>query len=251
MMEKRRLDTVLFDLGGTLIYFDGNFDEIIAKSVLHLADQLSEDGYVFHRDNFISDFDDRMKVYYTERANDHVEYTTEYLLLTLLQEYGFESPSSRDLQQALKAMYAVSEAYWYVESDTSLMLEKLHDMGYHLGLVSNAADEANVQRLIDKANIRCYFDIILISAAVGIRKPDPKIFRMALEQWHVEPSSAVMVGDTYEADIVGAHNLGLSTIWITRRIDKRHYQNQSLPLKPDIEIDNLSVIPNILTDWNS
>jgi FMN phosphatase YigB (HAD superfamily) len=52
--------------------------------------------------------------------------------------------------------------------------------GYRLGLISNAGDDADVQTLLDQANLRAYFEIILTSAGQGIRKPNPKIFWTAL-----------------------------------------------------------------------
>lgn len=72
-----------------------------------------------------------------------------------------------------------------------------------MGLVSNAGDDADVQNLVDKAQIRPFFQVILTSVKEGIRKPDPKIFWKALEALDAQPEEAVMVGDNLGADILG------------------------------------------------
>ncbi|MCK4742156.1 MAG: HAD-IA family hydrolase, partial [Anaerolineales bacterium] len=62
--------------------------------------------------------------------------------------------------------------------------------------------------------IRGYFDPIIISAAIGIRKPDPRPFELVLDQWQVNPESVVMIGDRLEADILGAQGAGIHQIWL-------------------------------------
>ncbi len=52
------------------------------------------------------------------------------------------------------------------------------------------------------------------SAVVGVRKPDPMIFSLALARLGVAPNDAWVVGDSYERDIVPAKTLGCSTIWL-------------------------------------
>jgi putative hydrolase of the HAD superfamily len=69
------------------------------------------------------------------------------------------------------------------------------------------------------ANVKLtqYFDEIVTSASVGIRKPDPGIFRYALMQFGVRPEQAVMVGDSEIHDIRGGYVAGLKTVLVDRR----------------------------------
>ena len=103
-----------------------------------------------------------------------------------------------------------------------------------------------VQTLVDKASLRPYFDLVLSSAACGVRKPSPRIFRIALEHWGVGPSHAVMVGDTLGADILGAHNAGIFSIWVTRRADTPANRVPAETVTPDAVIDNLAQLPALL-----
>ena len=74
-----------------------------------------------------------------------------------------------------------------------------------------------MQELVENFGIRSHFDFVLTSAACFYRKPHARAFEIALAQWSIPPEDAVMVGDSLEADIFGAKNLGMQAIWITRR----------------------------------
>ena len=56
---------------------------------------------------------------------------------------------------------------------------------------------------------------MLVSESVGLRKPKPEIFALALETLGLSPSEAWFVGDHPEADIIGAKRAGLTGVWIT------------------------------------
>jgi FMN phosphatase YigB (HAD superfamily) len=116
-----------------------------------------------------------MSDYHSEREAEFIEYTTHYILRTLLAELGYPAVQDSLIQKALKAMYAVSQGHWYPEDDALPILEALRQAGYRLGAISNASDDADVQALIDKAGVRPYFEVILTSAAIGIRKPNPHL----------------------------------------------------------------------------
>jgi putative hydrolase of the HAD superfamily len=148
-------------------------------------------------------------------------------------------------------MYAVTQSCWKVEHDTHTMLQTLKDAGYRLGIISNASDDWDVQILIDNAGIRPFFEYISTSAAAGIRKPHPKIFQLAFDAMHVAPYRAVMIGDTLGADILGAKNLGMHNVWITRRASKSANLAHEDTILPDRIVTNLSELPGLLEIWPS
>ena len=90
-----------------------------------------------------------------------------------------------------------------------------------LGLLSNAGDSQNVQRLVDQAGFRQAFDPIIVSAEIGLRKPHARAFEPILEQWRVHPSEVVMIGDTLGEDILGAQRCGMHQIWVHAFSDAR------------------------------
>lgn len=66
-------------------------------------------------------------------------------------------------------------------------------------------------------NLRHLFDDLVISEAAGVNKPNPRIFEIALTAAGVGPSEAVMLGDSWENDVVGAVGAGIAAAWLDRR----------------------------------
>lgn len=238
--EKRPFQAILFDLGNTLIYFDGEWEAIQGERDAALIQRLHQAGISPDGKAFLSQFNDQMEAYYAEREFEFIEHTTAYLLRSLLAEWGYAQVSEEVIRSALADMYAMSQAYWKTEADAHPTLQALRAQGYQLGLISNGGDDADIQTLIDQAELRTYFDVILTSAAQGIRKPNPRIFLNALERLSLPPSQAAMVGDSLGADILGARNAGVFSIWITRRSDTAANLAHEDTIQPDAVVESLS-----------
>ena len=211
----RAFEVILFDLGNTLIYDRHPWEPILVEADAAMRKSLELSGHPLPVDSY-GDFNSIFELYYHRRRDGNQEETTVQLLSELMESLGL-SPPDEVLQAAVQALYAVTQENWFIESDAHATLSLLHKQGYPLGLVSNAGDDKNVQTLVDKTGIREYFDFIISSAACGVRKPDPQIFQVALEHFGAPPERVMMVGDTLEADILGANNLGMYTVWVSRR----------------------------------
>lgn len=85
---------------------------------------------------------------------------------------------------------------------------------YKLGVITNYMDGPICQVVFDKLGYRELFDSLVVSAEVGYRKPAEVIFEAALKETGSSPENSVMVGDTYEADIVGANRMGMRSMLI-------------------------------------
>jgi len=242
----RSLNAILFDLGSTLVYFDGSWPDVLRNGNDALLNSLLSSGLDLDRRSFGAEFQARMQTYWSQRDTEFIEYSTAYILRSLLTEMGYPSVSEGLIRQALSAMYAVSQAHWKPEADAAPTLQALRAAGYCLGIISNAGDDADVQRLVDQGQLRSYFDFVISSAAMGIRKPNPRIFQLALDHWGLAPEQAAMVGDTLGADILGAHNAGLFSIWITRRADVKANRAHLDTIRPHATISALSEIPGLL-----
>ncbi len=68
--------------------------------------------------------------------------------------------------------------------------------------------------LCEEAGLASSLDVILDSTQVGISKPDPNIFLMALEGLDLLPAQVIFVGDSMERDVMPARALGMKTIWL-------------------------------------
>jgi HAD superfamily hydrolase (TIGR01662 family) len=245
-MSGRRFKAVLFDLGSTLIYFDCDPRGIFDRMDAAMFDSLRKSSIEIERDTFLRQFRSRLEAYESERGTEFIEHTTAFILRSLLAEFGVDQLQPGALKAALRAWYAVSQACWKPEEGVESMLKVLRGSGYRLGIISNASDDEDVQTLVDNANLRPHFDLIVTSAAQGIRKPNPRIFLNALSKLGVEPDQAAMVGDTLGADILGAHNAGVFAIWSKRRADKAANHDHLDTIQPDAVIASLAELPSLL-----
>jgi len=218
---------VLFDLGGTLMRAHEDWAPVFMRADQALANKLSEhqiklDARIFRA---------RLHEYYKQRDKDFQETTYHFVLRELLKELDYAEVAEPVLRSALDAMFSVTQVNWMIEEDTIPAIQKLKFNNYHLGIFSNAGDDKDVQTLVENFGIRSHFDFVLTSAACYYRKPHARAFEIALAQWNIEPEEAAMVGDSLQADIYGAKNLGMQTVWITRRA---HFsEDEKQRIQPD------------------
>ncbi len=97
--------------------------------------------------------------------------------------------------------------------ETPGMLESLRGR-YKLGVITNSMEGHTCQLVFDKLEYRETFDSLVVSAEVGYRKPARVIFEQALRETGSRPENCVMVGDLYEADVVGANNMGMRSVLV-------------------------------------
>jgi HAD superfamily hydrolase (TIGR01549 family) len=164
----------------------------------------------------------------------------------VLAEFGYPEVSDEVIRRALERMYRLTEIHWSLMPGAHQVLDALGQDGHRLGMISNAGNEANVHRLIDNAGLRRYFDPILISAAVGMRKPNPALFEMVLRAWGLPPHEVVMIGDTLGADILGAQNAGIHQIWLTADADTPANRAHAGTIIPEAVASTLSEVPSVL-----
>jgi putative hydrolase of the HAD superfamily len=97
--------------------------------------------------------------------------------------------------------------------------------------------------------LESYFDPIIISAAIGIRKPDPRAFRPILDSWGVPARQVVMVGDQLGADILGARTLGLRTVWLTTEADAPANRAARGKVTADAQVNTIGEAAALILHW--
>ncbi|SFZ89283.1 putative hydrolase of the HAD superfamily [Flaviramulus basaltis] len=85
-------------------------------------------------------------------------------------------------------------------------------LNYNLHIITNGFDEVQKKKL-NNSNINKYFKTVTNSEMVGVKKPNPKIFNFALEFANTKVEQSIMIGDSYEADILGAKNIGMEVVF--------------------------------------
>jgi putative hydrolase of the HAD superfamily len=136
-------------------------------------------------------------------------YWAEYLR-ELTRRLGAAESKRDELTQRLIEAFQNIQLWSRVMPDTPAFLERLLAQGYLLGVISNST--GTLEEQLVRLDLARYFQTILDSAIVGIQKPHPGIFKLALERAAVEASETVFVGDTYATDVGGAQLAGLTGV---------------------------------------
>src|SRR5258708_30604151 len=155
IIPPRMIRGVIFDLGSTLIYnqHDINWPLALNRMRGELVAHLQAAGYPIDAAPFLARFAEKVNEYSDQRQSDWVEYTTTWILSSTLAELNLPAPPPEVAQAALAAYYAYSESLWQPVDGLHATLRALAAAGLRLGLISNAADAGNVQRLVDWAEL--------------------------------------------------------------------------------------------------
>lgn len=127
--------------------------------------------------------------------------------------------SGRTLPWLAEACARPLVAPGHLFDDSLNVLRALRQRGYRLGLVSNTpwgTPEYLWMSQLDRFGLTGFFEVRLFSSVVGFRKPDPRIFRKAMEAMHLRPDRVLFIGDTPEADILGAQRCGMRSALLVR-----------------------------------
>jgi len=241
-----KIKVVFFDLGSTLVYSKDPWPPIYEQADRALMDVLRLAGIEIDLAAFYTESGGFIQSYYEKQNEDNVELTSFTVLRNMLSWKTFQRIPDSVVRAALEALYAVTQQNWVIEEDAIPTLEILKSRGYHLGMISNTSDDKNVQGIVDRWGLRPFLETIVTSAALGTRKPDGRIFQTALDHFQVQPERAAMVGDTLDADVLGANQSGIYSIWITRRA--KVPEEGELTIQPQAVVTTLHQIPDLLAD---
>jgi HAD superfamily hydrolase (TIGR01549 family) len=113
---------------------------------------------------------------------------------------------------------------------------------YRVGLLSNFDDAQCGREVFSDTGVAHLFEAVIISAEVGLRKPNPRIYRQMLEMLDLDASEVLFVGDTPREDVHGPHLVGMQTAWINRGAAA---VPEGIP-QPHFILADLSELPAIL-----
>jgi len=122
-----------------------------------------------------------------------------------------------ELRRVSEASVAAWHAHTPLDPEAKSVLGELQGR-YKLALISNFDHPPHVHRLLDELALRPFFDAVVVSGDVGVKKPDPAIFTPALEQTGLATDEVLFVGDSPEDDIAGAKAAGLRPVLIRRSL---------------------------------
>jgi HAD superfamily hydrolase (TIGR01662 family) len=132
------------------------------------------------------------------------------------------------------------------EPATMATLTALKDAGYRMGLVSNVTLlPALMREDLTRLGFDAFLEATVFSSEVGVRKPDPRIFRAALDRLGADPGETVFVGDRRFDDVTGAQAVGM------RGVQTLQFRQEDEPadVVPDGVVRTLSELPGLLRSW--
>ncbi len=245
---------IIFDLGNTLMHFDGEWEVVTQCGVEGLRRHLREQGIDLAA-SFGADFVETRRAGRERSVRTDVEYTATQALCDTLARYGFPNVPDETIASALAVFFTPELERWVPYPDAHATLEELCRRGFHLGLISNATDDAFIQYLVRREGWSELLKPSISSAALPWRKPDPRIFEHVLDEWKFPAADVVMVGDWPGADILGAHRAGMRAILLDDRWPEPPHLFTDIPDQPLLEADaivrDLSDIIPVLDRFNS
>ncbi len=111
---------------------------------------------------------------------------------------------------------------------------------YNLVLVSNFY--GNIHAILKDFGLLCLFNSVIESSVVGVRKPDPAIYRLGVAAMGCLPEEIVVVGDSYSKDMIPAHTVGCKTVWL-KGIGWGSENDEADITLPDAVIGDLAELP--------
>lgn len=245
------IDTVLFDMGGTLedIYTDDASREESAREVLRI---LREKGIAVDMDvptaiKKLADGWDRYAAYRgpTNRELKPEEIWGDYVLT----DFGLDFETVKPFAEELAHMWEVTYYHRSLRPGVVEMLEGLKSLGMKLGVISNTASLYQVFYILKEYGIRDYFQDVTLSSVTGYRKPDPNIFRVSLHQVQSDPSTCAYVGDTFSRDVIGPQRMGFGvTFHIHSHLTASRDKDVSKDVKPTYSISDIYEVYPILKE---
>lgn len=237
-MKSSRLRAIFFDAGNTLLY--PRLDE--------RARDLTEAGFPARVEDFhAAERAAKQKLDLwlwpqvrkgeVPRTIDHY-YWAEYLSLLMGLIGAPETEHARLIQMVANGFRDI-RTWSVVMPETPPYLASLKAEGYFLGVISNSVGTLAGQ--LQNTGLREYFQAIFDSAIVGVEKPHPEIFQMALASAAVEADEAVFVGDTNATDVGGAQLAGLHGVLIDR---VNAYPHAECP-----RVTSLPELDSVLAAW--
>ncbi len=210
MFDLNKVKGIIFDYGGTIDSNGKHWAEVLWGSYqdnkIPVTKELFREAYVYG-ERYLATHpviqpDDNFHILLKKKVELQIQYLIDKGILT-------EGDKSEQFIVAISG-----QCYNFVReiiSSEKSILTALKER-YPMVLVSNFY--GNVQAVLGDFGLLEFFDDIIESAVVGVRKPDPAIFGLGVDKLNLLASDIVVIGDSYSKDIVPARSNGCQTVWL-------------------------------------
>lgn len=204
------LNTVLFDMGGTLedIWYNEETTAAVMeklRAVLRANGLEPGCGTAVFRERVLAG----LTAYKAWSEGNMLEAKPEVIWPNYyLKAFDFDREKLLPITEELANLWEIAYYHRELRPGVQEMLDGLKARGYHIGVISNNASLYNVFNVLEEYGIRDYMEDVTVSSITGYRKPHPEIFRISMRQMRCRPENCVYMGDTVSRDIIGAKQAG-------------------------------------------
>ncbi|MEI8130701.1 MAG: HAD family hydrolase [bacterium] len=215
MVTKNKITTVLFDLDETLSDHSYSLERafrVLESEFPILTTQPMPVLMDLYRESLDETFVDYLakKITYVEAKEKRVAVFFKKLGVNL---------SEVELQKFIVLYKSAYDSDRRATLGTIKTLTILRERGYKIGVVTNGEEDHQTAKL-KEIGIEKLVDVLIASGAVGFAKPDPEIFRIALERMQAKKEEAIMIGDNLENDVCGAIRYGIRALYYNPNSDE-------------------------------
>lgn len=252
-MGERRFQAVVLDLFDTLVKWSPQrlpemeiggrrVHTTIPWLVPTLERELGED---FRLDAFIEAYMKVLSEIDAERRAAAIEITCSERFRRTLERLSPAGASLGALAEALtRAHMAGVRSVTAAPPAYAAIVPRLAQR-YRLGLLSNFDDARAGREILADTGVSDHFEVVVLSAEVRLRKPNPEIFRGLLRRLELAPGDVLFVGDSPREDVAGARAAGVPVVWLSENKGEFPPDVEA----PDFTIGNLTELPALLGIW--
>jgi putative hydrolase of the HAD superfamily len=195
---------VFFDAGGTLVHID--YARVAAVVRAELGREIPAEAWI------AGDYAGRDAIEAAMASGESGSDSSRWLIhfRAMMEAVGLSRREFERIGPRMKAAHTMRHLWSAVQDGTREGLASLHRAGYFVACISNA--DGTVERLLESVGLLHHLAFVVDSGKVGIEKPDPRIFELALRQAGMRPDESLYVGDLYPVDVVGARAAGLTPV---------------------------------------
>jgi putative hydrolase of the HAD superfamily len=220
-----------FDLFNTLITLER---QAFATAVARLVAALNACGLEVPAERFDTAHREAALSFILQARESGLETHNRFWIAAALSRLGWEvDPGDERIARAVEAYFSAFLEHARLIPET---LEMLGSLGgrYRLGLLSNFTHAPAARAILDRLGLTPFFEALLISGDLGYRKPHASVFNALCQELAMSPGEILYVGDDPEADVDGALEAGLASVWMT------YVRDNNIPQPPSVWVRHTS-----------
>ena len=231
---------LLFDYGGTLdtcgVHWFKMLRDVWERASICPENQLARDAYVYAERKLsepgVVDAEDDFRDLLIKKLR---------LELAYLREHGCPFPAG--VSPETLSAHLADELDARVQRNLQTVRPMLRQFRKHYKILLVSNFYGNLPAVLARYGLNLLFDEVLESAAVGLRKPEPALWQLAVSATGCQPGECLVIGDSLKNDIIPAASLGCRTIWLNPELEKTPSESH---ISPDFMVCNYQELERVV-----